>query len=260
MKNILLIFSLTISFFASGQVVGLNYFVLNDTSESDYLKLERLWHQFHQETVDNGEKLSWSLWKVDSYDGKPIEGNHYLVLNVFENEEQAESFNWDQNRVKSIIKKRMKARMSSYAINKVLSKNVIKEIYGATIKVLDRTPLVGGDLKIGDKMFWNLMVQKNEDYEKFESEVWKPIVMERVMNELTRQWVFTKYISKNELSEKSIPDVTHTTWNFPNVEPSPIDESMMSSLDFKTQKLMQLLGESVEMNPRRDATLVMRTN
>ena len=113
MKKILLLFTLLITISINAQVGIMNFFVLNEGSEADYLKLETIWSEYQQYTVDNGEKMGWSVWKVDMYDGKPSENTAYIVFNVFESQEQAEVVKWNQKKFLSVVKKRLKGKMSS---------------------------------------------------------------------------------------------------------------------------------------------------
>ena len=48
----------------SAQVAMVDWYIINEGMESDYLKLENVWKEFHQESVDNGEKLRWAVWKL----------------------------------------------------------------------------------------------------------------------------------------------------------------------------------------------------
>ena len=50
-----------------------------------------------------------------------------------------------------------------------------KQVRQYELQVVDATPFVGGDLKKGDKMSYAAMTQKLDDYEQYESEVWKPM-------------------------------------------------------------------------------------
>ena len=124
----------------SAQVAMVDWYIINEGMESDYLKLEKVWKEFHQESVDNGEKLRWAVWKVDSEDLKPLDNITYLVINVFESEQQMKNFNWDQTRFNSIIKSRLKGKMSSSSIRKILAKDVKNENYQHVEKVLSQTP------------------------------------------------------------------------------------------------------------------------
>ena len=57
MKNIFYILLFSVISFTNAQFFSANHFVLNEGTESDYLKLEQIWKEFHQESVDNGNKL-----------------------------------------------------------------------------------------------------------------------------------------------------------------------------------------------------------
>ena len=64
-------------------------------------------------------------------------------------------------------------------------------------EVVDQIPIIGGDFQPGDEIYFNVMTQKNEDYEQFESEVW-PVVAERVINMQHRWWVLSKILDRSE--------------------------------------------------------------
>ena len=66
-------------------------------------------------------------------------------------------------------------------MNKVLSLNPVNAHRRYCLQLIDATPLTGGDPKIGDKMEGDGMIQKQDDYENFESYVYKPIFLDEVM-------------------------------------------------------------------------------
>jgi len=248
----------------SAQVAMVDWYIINEGMESDYLKLENVWKEFHQESVDNGEKLRWAVWKVDSEDLKPLDNITYLVINVFESEQQMKNFNWNQSRFNSIIKSRLKGKMSSSSIRKILAKDVKNENYQHVEKVLSQTPLVGGDLKPGDKMYLHGMTKLSDEYEKFETEFWKPRHTRLAMTGKKRQWILSETIDRNMKSEECCGSMTHVTWNFfsSDFAPLTIDQqnASMKRMDFKTRKLMDtFFNDIVELGKRYDATLVMRT-
>ena len=248
----------------SAQVAMVDWYTINEGMESDYLKLEKVWKEFHQESVDNGEKLRWSVWKVDSYDSKPSTILTYIVINVFESEQQMKNFNWDPARFNSIIKSRLKGKMSSSSIRKILAKDVKNENYQHVEKVLSQTLLVGGDLKPGDKMYLNGMTKLSDEYEKFETEFWKPRHTRLVMTGKKRQWILSETIDRNMKFEECCGSMTHVTWNFfsSDFPPMTIDQqnTSLKRMDFKTRKLMDtFFNDIVEVHTRFDTTLVMRT-
>ena len=94
--------------------------------------------------------------------------------------------NWSMNFI-SIMKNGMKGKMSSKTVDRIVKNGgkLKKEVRQYTIQLIDATPLAGGNLKIGDKMYFGTMSQKLDDYEKYESEVWKPVFEEKFLEIIT---------------------------------------------------------------------------
>ena len=66
--------------------------------------------------------------------------------------------------------------MSSKTVDKIVKSGdaLKKEVRQYELQFLDATPFVG-ELRIGDKMNFAAMTQKRDDYEEYESNVWKPV-------------------------------------------------------------------------------------
>ena len=241
----------------------MDFFVINEGTESDYLKLEQVWKEYQMDAVEKGDKLGWMVFKVNKRNGEPLENISYVVINDFKSKEQFEKQgkNWSWDNFNSIVRSRLKGKMSSSTIRRVLAKNVKKETYSMQGFVRDGTPWVGGDIKKGDVISWGSAKALNEDYIKFEKEVWKPIAMRSVMSSNQYGWYITEITQKNELLKKNqTVDFTHMYFNYYKGEPAPVNESeMMNQMDFKTQKLMELLNKSCERGPGFTASLVMTT-
>ena len=252
-----------ISINLSAQYFTMDFFVLNDGTESDYLKLEQVWKEYQMDAVEKGEKLGWMVFKVNKRNGEPLENTSYVVVNDYKSKEQFENQgkNWSWANFNSIVRSRLKGKMSSSTIRRVLAKNVKKETYSMQGFVRDGTPWVGGDIKKGDILSWGAAKALNEDYIKFEKEVWKPIAMRSVMSGDQYAWYITEITQKNELVQKNQSvDFTHMYFNYFKEEPAPVNESdVMNQMDFKTQKLMELLNKSCERGPGYTASLVMST-
>ena len=264
MKKI--IYTIIVALFSinlSAQYFTMDFFVLNDGTESDYLKLEQVWKEYQMNAVEKGEKLGWMVFKVNKRNGEPLENTSYVVVNDYKSKEQFENQgkNWSWANFNSIVRSRLKGKMSSSTIRRVLAKNVKKETYSMQGFVRDGTPWVGGDIKKGDVISWGSAKALNEDYIMFEKEVWKPIAMRSVMSSNQYGWYITEITQKNELLKKNqTVDFTHMYFNYYKGEPAPVNESeMMNQMDFKTQKLMELLNKSCERGPGFTATLVMTT-
>ena len=264
MKKI--IYTIIVALFSinlSAQYFTMDFFVLNDGTESDYLKLEQVWKEYQMNAVEKGEKLGWMVFKVNKRNGEPLENTSYVVVNDYKSKEQFENQgkNWSWANFNSIVRSRLKGKMSSSTIRRVLAKNVKKETYSMQGLVRGGTPWVGGDIKKGDILSWGAAKALNEDYIKFEKEVWKPIVMRSVMSGDQYAWYITEITQKNELVQKNQSvDFTHMYFNYFKEEPAPVNESdVMNQMDFKTQKLMELLNKSCERGPGYSASLVMST-
>ena len=151
--------------------------------------------------------------------------------------------------------------MSSSTIRRVLAKNVKKKL--TACKDSSETVLHGLEetLKKEMSISWGSAKALNEDYIKFEKEVWKPIAMRSVMSSNQYAWYITEITQKNELVQKNQSvDFTHMYFNYFKEEPAPVNESdVMNQMDFKTQKLMELLNKSCERGPGYTASLVMST-
>ena len=241
----------------------MDFFVINEGTESDYLKLEQVWKEYQMDAVEKGDKLGWMVFKVNKRNGEPLENISYVVINDFKSKEQFEKQgkNWSWDNFNSIVRSRLKGKMSSSTIRRVLAKNVKKETYSMQGFVRAGTPWVGGDIKKGDVFSWGSAKALNDDYIKFEKEVWKPIAMRSVMSSNQYGWYITEITQKNELLKKNqTVDFTHMYFNYYKGEPAPVNESeMMNQMDFKTQKLMELLNKSCERGPGFTASLVMTT-
>ena len=183
----------------------MDFFVINEGTESDYLKLEQVWKEYQMDAVEKGDKLGWMVFKVHKRNGEPIENTSYVVINQFESKEQLENQgkDWSWANFNSIVRSRLKGKMSSSTIRRVLAKNVKKETYSMQGFNVDGTPWVGGDIKKGDILSWGAAKALNEDYIKFEKEVWKPIVMRSVMSGDQYAWYITEITQKNELVQKN---------------------------------------------------------
>ena len=107
--------------------------------------------------------------------------------------------NWNMNKATSIMKAGLKGKMSSRTIDNIVKKGdmIKKEVRQYQIQWLDATPFVG-ELKIGDKMSFAAMTQKLDDYEEYESEVWKPVFEREILRNNHRWWALTKIAKRNE--------------------------------------------------------------
>ncbi len=254
---IILLIPITIS----AQYAVADFIQINDGMENDYEKLEKAWSIWRQNQIDKGQKMNWAVWKRTHKSGDPERAADYVVFNNFQTKEEMNSYlkgdsNFSLKSVASVMRKGMKG-MSTSSIIKLITptkNNIKKQARRYCIQIMDATPFTGGDVKIGDKILMDPMVQKSEEYEQMESNVWKPYVLEQVKNGLHRGWALTKII---ERSENANNEVTHFTFNIP-IEGAKWPNYYVEN-EFITKKLSELMTSSRERPyGSSELTLVMQ--
>ena len=233
------------------QYAASSFVTLNEGMEEAYLKIEKLWSEYHKEAVKKGHKNSWSIWKVDpnGYDDKIEKSRipHFMIVETFATKEKMdeEFARYDKKglaNIRALIKKKMKGKMSSSQVDKILSKNVEKERRGYLHQGLAATPFTGGSLKPGDKMQVAPMQQLQDDYEKFETEFYQKIFLDNIMKGNHRWWGFTKIIGR---SDNALTFNTHAAWNI-GIEGKELEFPQ----DFASQKIMEITDAARKMyNP-----------
>ena len=257
MKKILILFILTPAL-ALAQYVVADFVVLNEGAEADYHKLEKVWSVYHQKAVDAGEKWGWSVWKRTANKNDNENAAHYVIFNNFSSQEQRDKQmkDWSMEKAISMMKLGLKGKMSSRTINNIIKNGdkVKKEVRQYQIQWLDATPFVG-ELKIGDKMSFAAMTQKLDDYEEYESEVWKPVFEREILRNNHRWWALTKIAKRNESAYK---EPTHLVWNIgvSNGKPFVEDDDFMS----KAMRSEKMRDEYRNMSNANELTLIYKTN
>ena len=256
MKKFLLL--LLVPFFGFSQYATVDFIVLNEGTEEDYHKLEKVWKVYHQKSIDIGEKSGWAVWKRTPKDDDGELAADYVVFNQFTSKEQMGNWmnKFDLKKAISVMKTGLKGKMSSRTINKIVNNgpNVKKQVRIYTIELLDATPWSEDILKIGDKMTFAPMNQTTEDYEQVESNIYKPHVLKQVENGNHKWWGFTKVIDRNE---NAYEQISHITWNIP-VEGAKFSDYFVEN-DFITKVLSDKVGSSRQMNPGSELTLVYQS-
>ena len=243
-RLILLIVFLPLSI--SAQYAVASFFVVNEGMEKEYEKLELAWSIFRQNQIDKGQKMNWAVWKIDPRKDERANAADYVVFNQFQTKEEMDKYlagdpNFSFSAAASIMRRGMKGMSKSSIIRLITpsKNNIKKEARTYQIQVLDATPFTGGDLKIGEKINMGAMIQKSDDYEQMESNIYKPYVLEQVKNGLHRGWAFAKIIDK---SENAFNDITHFTFNIP-VEGAKWPAFFVEN-EFITKKLTNMMMNS----------------
>jgi len=251
MKNLLLTFILFFSFSLNAQYAIMSAVGLNDGAEEDYLKLEQFWSAIHQEAVDQGLQTGSSVWKRTPKEGDEANAAEYLIFDQFSSMEQLEK---GYNGVE-LAQKAYKGKMSRRSIQRMMdgTGTESRERRNYILKVVDATILAGGSAKPGDKATLNLMTKKTDDFEKYESEVRKPIAEKNILNGRLRQWVLVEVTNRTENAYKGF---THLAWNLSGNR----DVEFEGMSGFKWDKLWEGIETSRDMQDSEEYTLIYTAN
>ena len=251
MKKFILLSLFVLPLTLSAQIVMADFVVLNEGADADYNKLEKVWKVHHQKAIDAGHKIAWSVWKRTPTADEGENAPDYVIFNQFSSMDQLEKYrnSFDYKKAVVEMKSGLRGKMSSRTINSILSKNVKKQVRTYTIQLLDATAFTGGDLKKGDKMSYVAMTQLKDDYEEYESKIWKPSFEKEILRNNFRWWALTKIVDRNEAAYKPL---THIVWNIGVENPRDfIDED-----DYATRQMKSMMDSYRNMSRANELTLV----
>ena len=250
MKKILLLFTVLFSFSVNAQTV-MWAIDLNDGAEDDYLKLEEFYSEIHKEGLKQGLRSGWSVWKRTPKEGDEANAAEYIIFDNYSSQEQMEGNGMTNAELAQIA---YKGKMSKRAITKMLETtgSYSKERRTYTIKGVDWTLLSGGNVRPGDKATINLMTKKTDDFESYESEVWKPVAEKNIMKGNLRQWILVEVTDR---SENAWQDFTHFAWNL-----APDSDNFYVPEGFQWEKLWEGLVSSRDMQDAEELTCVFAVN
>ena len=148
-----------------------------------------------------------------------------------------------------------KGKMSKRAIQKMTSswQDSSKERRVYTLKVVDATILAGGDIKSGDKVTINFMNKKTEDFENYETKVWKPVAEKNILLGNLRQWALVEAIGR---SDNARTGWTNMVFNLQADNPG----EWAGNSGFKWEKLWEGVESARDMTDPSELTCVMSIN
>ena len=205
----------------------------------------------NQAIVDAGIIAQWSVWKRTPQEGDEPGNNEYLIFDLYESMEQMEKgYNGAE-----LAQKAYKGKMSRRSIQRMLdgTGSESRERRNYVLEVVDATILAGGDVKPGDKASLNLMNKKSDDFENYESKIWKPIAEQNILNGRIRQWVLVKV---KDRTDNAYTGFTHFAWNLAGN--SDVEFEGMSG--FKWDKLWEGIESSRDMSDATELTCVFAVN
>jgi len=248
MKNLLLTFLLIFSISANAQYAVMSAVDLTENGENDYLALEEFFSEINKEAVKLGLQTGQSVWKRTPKEGDQDNAPEYFIFNTYSSMEQMQQgINWAE-----LAQKVYKGKMSRRAISKMFNNSSYvaeKERRSYVFRVVDATIRSGGKIKKGDKATINLMNKKTDDFESYESEVWKPIAEKNILKGNLRQWILVEAIDR---SENAYDGWTHMVWNLRSDNPG----EWYSPSGFKWDKLWEGIESARDMADSVELTCV----
>lgn len=239
MKKLLLLLTLTFTITSSAQYAILSAVDVKDGMEEQYLALEAFFGPIHDLAIDKGMLNSQAVFKVvnTTDDGENVAD--YFIISGFSSKEQLDAYlSTSAETNMSLAKEAHKGKISSRRVQNIMNKvgEESNQRRNYHLVGVDATVWAGGDLKPGDKMNILGTIAKSDDFESYESEVYKPMVEKEILKGNHRWWSLTKIY---ERTENAYDDITHMFFNI-GVEGKNMMESwekMQST--FKGKKLME---------------------
>ena len=251
MKNLLLTLTILFSFSLSAQYAVMSAVDLNEGGEQEYLALEEFFSAINKEAVKQGLQTGQYVYKRTPKEGDEANAPEYFIFNTYSSMEQMQQgINWQD-----LALKVYKGKMSKRAIMRMFNNsryNAEKERRSYVFKVVDATIRAGGAVKVGDKGTINLMNKKSDDFENYESKVWKPVAEKNILLGNLRHWVLVEAIDR---SENAYDGWTHMVWNLRAENPG--EWNIPSG--FKWDKLWEGIESSRDMADATELTCVYST-
>jgi len=241
MKKIqLLLFTILFTITASAQYTILSAVDIKDGMDDQYLQLEEFFGPVHDLAIEKGIQDLQAVFKVvqTNDDGENVAD--YFIITSFSSKEQLDAYNksWEEGKWLALAKEAYKGKMSSRRVTRYLNSvgSESNQRRNYHLVGVDQTIWSGGDLKPGEKMNILGTIAKSDDFESYESEVYKPLIEKEIIKGNHRWWALSKIY---ERTENAYGDITHMFFNV-GVEGADNTEGwqkMQSS--FKGQKLIE---------------------
>jgi hypothetical protein len=144
---------------------------VSDENESDYWKVEDFWSGIHKQRIADKQIIGWDFWSFAASGSK--QGSQYLTVTLFSSLKDMLQPGGFDNLVATA--KKAYPKMTEKEINDMMnltvkSRDIAYKVYFEQIDVTK------GDfqMKVGTMATMDVMKQLTDDYEKSESEIFKP--------------------------------------------------------------------------------------
>ena len=233
MKKFLLTLFFGLFIFASSysQVIVMDIVQVKEGMNAQYEAVEKFVEPIKREAVKMGKQLGWYIMKRKSGgDLSEVENKgigDYIILNIYKDEAQMKSgMDWD-----AISKKVYKGKMSTRTIQKKMESlgTPRKDTRTYTLKNIYYTK--PGQANRGETVYIFPAEALNDEYEKYEMEVFRPMWEKMILEGSHKYWGFNKITSR---SDNAYQNLTHIIFNSRTGVESKIET------DFTTQKAMDM--------------------
>ena len=251
MRHILLSILLVFTLSLNAQYVVMAAVDLNDGAEDDYIKLEKFWSEIHKEALAQNLHTGWSVWKRTPKEGDQESAPEYFIFETYSSLEQLQNGYNALEIAQNVYKRKMSKRNIQRMVQSDAS-NSSRERRFYVLEAVDATIQSGGSIKPGDRATINLMTKKTDDFENYESEVWKPVAEKNILKGNLRHWVLAKVINR---SDNAYSGWSHLAWNL-----SPSQDNFYVPSGFKWDKLWEGIQSSRDMADATELTCVFSVN
>jgi hypothetical protein len=203
---------------------------VNDEHGSDYLKVEQFWSGIHKQRIADKQITGWDLWSLTP-NGKD-QGSQYLTVTLFSSLKdmlQPGGFDDLLATAKKAYPKMTEKEINDMLDKTVASRDIAHQVY---LEQIDATK-DNFVLKVGTIATMDIMKQVNENYEKMESEIFKPWHQKNVDAGKIGNWGLLRVI----LPAGSEAYGTHLTVSMfkDAAQLATFMEAPMDNIDFLTQ-------------------------
>jgi len=225
---------------------------VNDEKESDYYKVEQFWSGIHKQRIADNQIIGWDLWSLQP-SGKD-QGAQYLTVTLFSSlKDMLKPGGFDD-----LVATARKAypKMTEKEINDMLTKTVTSRDIADKV-YFEQVDVTKGDyqMKVGTMATLDVMKQLSDNYEKSESEIFKPWHQKMVDAGKVGEWTLLRAI----LPSGSDAYGTHLTVSMFNdaTQLASFMEAPMGDIDFLTQSAVTEGLKTREWKDKKIATLEM---
>tara|TARA_Y100001970_G_scaffold236653_1_gene296567 strand:- start:45 stop:827 length:783 start_codon:yes stop_codon:yes gene_type:complete len=239
MKKLLLLLTLTFTLSSSAQYAILSAVDVKDGMEEQYLALEAFFGPIHDLAIEKGMLNYQAVFKVISTDDNRENVADYFIISGFSSKEHLDAYlNTPAATNMSLAKEAHKGSISSRRVERIMNSvgSESNQRRNYHLVEVDRTIWAGGNLKPGDRISIRGTIAKSDDFESYESEVYKPLVEKEILKGNHRYWELSRIY---ERTENAYGDITHMFFNIgvEGADPTQSWQDMQST--FKGQKLIE---------------------